>query len=324
MINKKRMQNESAVVKNNSNKTFAEKYFFLIIGMPIFFWAFAFPVIKIGLKELSPINLTIMRLFIVCLAFLIILISQSKKLSKFQKKDIPSLFLLGFLGVVVYHLALNYGEQYISAGAASLIIATIPLFVVILAVLFLSEIITKNIILGIAFSLSGVIIISIFGNEDISLEIKYLSGAFAILLAALVGSGYTVAGKRLLQRYSPLSLTIYAFLIGSIGMIPFISPSLFKEVGQMSPTGWGAVLFLAIFPTVIGYVLWYVALEIKAASEISIYLYFTPILSTIIGYFLLDEKITLLFILGGALVIFGLYIINAHRQPIKMKNNNNL
>jgi drug/metabolite transporter (DMT)-like permease len=245
------------------------------------------------------------------------LISRSKKLSKVQKKDIPSLFLLGFIGIVIYHLALNYGEQYISAGTASLIIATIPLFVVILAVIFLSEKITLNIILGITFSLSGVVIISIFGNEGITLEIKYISGALSVLVAALVGAGYTVAGKKLLQRYSPLSLTMYAFLIGSIGMIPFINQSLFNEVSQMSLVGWGAVFFLAIFPTVICYVLWYVLLDIKAASEISIYLYFIPILSTIIGYFVLDEKITLLFILGGSLVLLGLYIVNAYRYPIK-------
>ena len=106
---------------------------------------------------------------------------------------------------------------------------------------------------------------------------------------------------------------MYAFLIGSIGLIPFISPSLLSEVEQMSLVGWGAVIFLAIFPTVIGYVLWYVVLEMKTASEISIYLYFSPILSTIIGYFLLDEKITLFFILGGALVIIGLYILNTYK-----------
>jgi len=318
MTNKKQ-QNDPTGPKNISNKTHAEKYFFLVIGIPIVFWAFAFPLIKIGLEELSPINLTIMRLFVVCFVFLVLLILQPKKLSKLQKKDIPSLFLLGFLGVVVYHLALNYGELYVSAGAASLIIATIPLFVVILAVLFISEKITLNVMLGIVMSLGGVVIISTFGNKDIALEIQYLSGAIAVLVAALVGAGYTVAGKKLLQRYSPLSLTVYAFLIGSLGLIPFISPSLFEEVMQMSAVGWGAVLFLAFFPTVVSYTLWYVALEIKQASEISVYLYFMPVLSTIIAYFLLGEKITLLFVLGGALVIVGLYIVNLSKRPIKLR-----
>ncbi|MEA3458228.1 MAG: DMT family transporter [Candidatus Thermoplasmatota archaeon] len=204
MANKKQ-QNDPTGPKNISNKTHAEKYFFLVIGIPIVFWAFAFPLIKIGLEELSPINLTIMRLFVVCLIFLVLLIFQPKKLSKLQKKDVPSLFLLGFLGVVVYHLALNYGELYVSAGAASLIIATIPLFVVIFAVLFISEKITLNVMLGIVISLGGVVIISTFGNKDIALEIQYLSGALAVLVASLVAAGYTVAGKKLLQRYSPLS-----------------------------------------------------------------------------------------------------------------------
>ncbi len=318
MANKKQ-QNDTTAPKNISNKTHAEKYFFLVIGIPIVFWAFAFPLIKIGLEELSPINLTIMRLFVVCLIFLVLLILQPKKLSKLQKKDIPSLFLLGFFGVVVYHLALNYGELYVSAGAASLIIATIPLFVVILAVLFISEKITLNVMLGIAISLGGVVIISTFGNKDIALEIQYLSGALAVLVASLVAAGYTVAGKKLLQRYSALSLTVYAFLIGSLGLIPFISPSLFEEVMQMSAVGWGTVLFLALFPTIISYTLWYVALEIKQASEISVYLYFMPVLSTIIAYFLLAEKITLLFVLGGALVIIGLYIVNLSKRPIKLR-----
>ena len=296
------------------NKRIVEKYFLFFILIPIIFWAFAFSLIKIGLEELSPINLTIMRLFIVCTIFFIILIFKHDNFSKLQKKDIPILFSLGFFGMVIYHLALNYGEQFISAGAASLIIATIPLFVVILAILFLSEKITYNIAIGISLSLIGVIIISIYGNENIILEINYISGAIAVLIAAIAGAGYTVAGKKLLQKYTPLSLTIYAFLIGGLGLIPFINYSLIEEVSKLSSSGWLAVIILALFPTIIGYVFWYMILEIKPASKISVYLYLTPIFSTIIAFFYLNEEITYLFILGGFLVIMGLYIVNINKN----------
>lgn len=292
---------------------FAKKYFFLIIGVPIVFWAFAFPLIKIGLEELSPVNLTIMRLLVACIVFLILLPTIPNKFSKLHKKDILPIFLLGFTGIIIYHLGLNYGEQYISASAASLIIATIPIFVVVLAVIFLKEKITLKIVLGIILSLLGVVIISIVGKPDIPMEIKYVSGAFAVLIGALVGAGYTVAGKKMLSRYSALSLTVYAFLFGSLGLIPFISNSLFEEVAAMSVTGWSVVIFLGIFSTVISYVLWYVALEIKSASKISVYLYFIPVLSTIISYILFQDKITWLFIFGGALVILGLYVVNKQR-----------
>jgi drug/metabolite transporter (DMT)-like permease len=287
-----------------------KKYFLLIIAIPIIVWAFAFPFIKIGLEELSPVNLTIMRLFTVCAIFLLIMIVAPKKFSKLHKKDIIPLFLLGFVGVVIYHLGLNYGEQYISASAASLIIATIPIFTVIFAILVLKEKLTKKIMVGIPLSLCGVVIISLTGTSGSPFEITYLSAAFAILVAALVGAGYTIAGKKMLQRYSALSLTVYAFLFGCLGLLPFFSPSLITQTAAMTWHGWGAILFLAILPTVVGYVLWYVALEIKTASEISVFLYFVPVLSTIISYFLFHESITVLFLVGGTLVLLGLIIVN--------------
>lgn len=298
------------------NKETVKKYYFLIIGFPIVFWAFAFPLIKISLNELNPINLTIVRMFFVCLFFLALLFFKPIKLTKLDIRDIPTLFLLGFFGVIAYHFALNYGEQYVSAGAASLIIATIPIFIVALAIIFLSEKITLNIIFGILLSLFGVIIITIYGNMNVIIEIKYLYSAIAILFAAFLGAIYTVAGKKLLSKYTPLSLTIYAILFGSLGMFPFINNSLLEEISNLSLSVWIAVIFLAIFPTVLGYVMWYVALELKPASELGIYLYLMPIISTILSFFLLNERITFFFILGGFLIIIGLIIVN--KKTIKI------
>lgn len=297
----------------NTGSSRGKNSFYIIILLPIVFWAFAFPFIKIGLQELSPVNLTILRLFLVCAVFLFILMMMSRKFSPLKKNDIVPLFLLGFFGVVVYHLGLNYGEVYISASAASLIIATIPVFTVIFAAFFLGEKITIKIILGVVLSLCGVVIISFTGTSANPFEITYFSAAVAVLISALAGAGYTIAGKKLLERYSALSLTVYAFLFGSLGLLPFLSTSFIEEVVTLSWTGWGAVLFLAIFPTVIGYILWYVVLEIRTASEISVFLYFIPVLSTCISYFLFQEPITWLFIFGGALVIGGLILVNLRK-----------
>lgn len=288
--------------------------FVVMMIITVIVWAFAFPFIRIGLDELSFVNLTIMRFVVVCVTLLAILLLQPKRFSKLHKKDIIPIFILGFFGVMVYHFGLNYGEQYVSPGAASLIIATIPVFIVVLAVMFLNEKITLKKFLGIVLSLSGVLIISIWGTQDASIEIEYMSGALAVLVAAAMGALYTVAGKKLLSRYSALSLTVYAMLLGSLGLLPFLSKSLLDEVSAMSARGWIAVIFLGICSTVIGYILWYVALKIKTASEVSVYLYAIPVLSTIISYVLFDDKITLLFIFGGLLVIVGLVIVNMKTQ----------
>ena len=291
-------------------------YFFSIIIITIVFWSFAFPVIQIALKELSWINLTIIRLFLTCLLFLCFILIKPKKFTKLNKKDIPILFILGATGIIIYHLGLNYGEQYISAGAASLIIATIPIYVVILAAIFLKEKLNLKMVAGIILTLIGVILISTLGKKDTSLEIQYMLGAITVLIAAFVGAIYTIIGKKMLKRYSALSLTAYVFLFGSLSLIPFIRISTFTEISQMSIQGWIAVIFLAIFPTFIAYILWYVALEIKPASELSIYLYCIPILSTIISYFLLNDSITYIFFIGGLIVIIGLYIVNKSQKML--------
>lgn len=278
------------------------------------FWATAFPLIIVGLRELSPVNLAILRLTIASVIFFCLVLFQRRRFSPFQKKDAITLFLLGFIGISVYHLSLNYGEQFVSAGAASLIIATIPIFVVVLARLFLSEVLDKRILLGIIIALVGVVVISLWGNPDARIEIDYVSGALAVVLASFVGAVYTIAGKKLLVRYNPLSLTAYAFLIGNLGLIPFLSSSFVDEVLNLSIATWAAVLFLAVFPTVIAYSLWYAALEIKQASEVSVYLYATPVLSTLLGTIFLGEQITIFYVLGGAFVLFGLYLVNKQRR----------
>jgi len=273
-------------------------------------WAFAFPFIKIGLEELSFINLTIMRFFIVCCILPFIILFQKKGFSKLQRKDIIPIFLLGFFGVMVYHLGLNYGEQFISPAAASLIIATIPVQIVILAMIFLKEKISLSKTFGVIIALGGVVIISIWGKAESSLEVEYIFGAISVLIAALMGALYTIFGKKLLNRYNGLSLTVYAMLLGSIGLLPFLNISIIEQVRNMSINGWFAVIFLGAFSTVIGYVLWYIALENKTASEISIFLYAIPVFSTIFSYIIFREEITYMFVFGGILVIAGLAIVN--------------
>jgi len=136
----------------------------------------------------------------------------------------------------------------------------------------------------------------------------------AVLLAAVMGAFYTIAGKKLLSRYNALSLTVYAILLGSLALIPFFNISLLDQASSMSVSCWIAVIFLGVCSTVIGYILWYVALEIKSASEVSVYLYAIPVFSTIISYFLFKDEITFLFIVGSILVISGLILVNVEEK----------
>ncbi len=297
-----------------TTKPYGFKFLILII-LPVTFWACAFPFIKILLQELSFTNLTIMRFIVVCISLLILIPLQKKRINPLKRKDILPIFLLGFFGIIGYHLGLNYGEQFVSAGAASLIIATIPVLVTIMSILYLKEKVTIKQTIGILLSLSGVVIISLYGTADAKIEINYIFGAAGVFFAALMGAFYTIAGKKMLKRYSALSLTVYAMLLGSIGLIPFLNTELINQILNLSNTAWFALIFLGLFSTITAYTLWYIALETRDATEVSPYLYAIPVISTILSYFLIDERITLFFILGGFFVITGLILVNSKKSP---------
>ncbi len=288
--------------------------YFLIMGFAVVCWALAFPFIKIGLKDLSFLNLTILRLFLVSIAFIPILIILNKKISKLQKKDIFPIFLLGFFGVIIYHLGLNYGETTLTAATASLIIATVPVFILIFSFIFLKEKPNSYKIIGIILAFFGVLIISLFGRKDAEIEFNYLLAIGLVFISAIVAALYTIAGKKFLVRYNGLSLTAYAIILGSLGLIPLLHPSInnsfINETLNLSLNGWLAVLFLAIFSTVIGYSIWYIALQYKTASELGVFLYAVPVIASILSYILFKDPLTEYFILGGGLVIFGLILVN--------------
>lgn len=286
----------------------------VLIPLPLIGWSLAFPLIKIALEDLSFINLTILRFIVACTTLLVLLALQRHRFPMPEKRDLPALFLLGFFGIIVYHLGLNYGEQYVAPGAASLIVATIPVFVVMLAVVFLEESINGRKLLGVSLSLSGVVVLSLWGTGTAAIEVEYVLGAVAVLGAAAMGAVYTVAGKKMLRRYSPLSLSVYAMLLGSLGLLPAVDGSLVRQAQRLSLQAAVAVLFLGLFSTIVSYVLWYTALQRQSASSLSVYLYVIPVIATIVSWILFGDAITPLFLLGGALVMIGVAIVNRQRR----------
>ena len=104
----------------------------MALMITLIFWASAFAGIRVGLKAYSPGNLVLFRFLTASIVLLIYAIITHMPLP--EKKDLPAIFCLGFMGVTVYHLALTYGELKVTAGSASLLIASGPIFTAILAI----------------------------------------------------------------------------------------------------------------------------------------------------------------------------------------------
>ena len=279
-------------------------------GVTIFLWASAFPVIKLALQDFKAEHLSALRLIIGSL--LLCIIGIIKKVPLPHLKDIPFILLLGFCGFTVYHTSLSIGEYYVSAGIASLLVSTTPIFSALLAILFLKEKFSKFAWAGSIIAFLGVVLISI-GNEN-KITVVVI-GVILILFASLGESVYFVFQKRYLDKYGFIPFTIYTIVSGAIFMLFFL-PSSYNEIQTASTTSLLTVLYLGIFPTVIPYFALAFTIQKIGVADATISLYLTPAVSILLAYVLLGEIPTLIVIGGGIITLIGV-------SMVALKSNNN-
>ncbi|HDE4505342.1 TPA: DMT family transporter [Staphylococcus aureus] len=277
---------------------------FLSYLFTIIMWGSAFPMIKIALNDFSAESLSAFRLIlatIILLPFVII-----KKLPTPELRDIPVIFILGFCGFVIYHTALNFGETLISAGISGILVSTTPIFSSALAYIFLKEHFSKWNWLSSLVAFIGISIISISKDDYTTINVL---GVFIILLASFSESLYFTFQKKYIEKYGFIAFTLYTIMASSPFMLIFI-PEIINDIHGATFTSIVSVLYLAIFPTIIPYVLLAYIVKSVGVSDATMSLYLTPIVSLLLSYLLLDELPTTLAIIGGIITLLGVSLSN--------------
>ncbi|HDC7930209.1 TPA: DMT family transporter [Staphylococcus aureus] len=277
---------------------------FLSYLFTIILWGSAFPMIKIALNDFSAESLSAFRLIlatIILLPFVII-----KKLPTPELRDIPVIFILGFCGFVIYHTALNFGETLISAGISGILVSTTPIFSSALAYIFLKEHFSKWNWLSSLVAFIGISIISLSKDDYTTINVL---GVFIILLASFSESLYFTFQKKYIEKYGFIAFTLYTIMASSPFMLIFI-PEIINDIHGATFTSIVSVLYLAIFPTIIPYVLLAYIVKSVGVSDATMSLYLTPIVSLLLSYLLLDELPTTLAIIGGIITLLGVSLSN--------------
>ncbi|XAP98231.1 DMT family transporter [Staphylococcus aureus] len=277
---------------------------FLSYLFTIILWGSAFPMIKIALNDFSAESLSAFRLIlatIILLPFVII-----KKLPTPELRDIPVIFILGFCGFVIYHATLNFGETLISAGISGILVSTTPIFSSALAYIFLKEHFSKWNWLSSLVAFIGISIISISKDDYTTINVL---GVFIILLASFSESLYFTFQKKYIEKYGFIAFTLYTIMASSPFMLIFI-PEIINDIHGATFTSIVSVLYLAIFPTIIPYVLLAYIVKSVGVSDATMSLYLTPIVSLLLSYLLLDELPTTLAIIGGLITLLGVSLSN--------------
>jgi len=268
-------------------------------------WAGSFSVIKKLLDDgVAAGDIAILRYAIAAPGFAYIL-WRARGLPGLTRGDAARVASAGLLVVVGYHIFLNVGTRYTTAGIAALVVALAPGMTMILAFTFGLDRWSARRVLGLAVAFAGVAIVVALGSgSDLSLDSA--KGPVIVLGAPLAFALYNVILKPLLGRYDLLALTAASSLIGIVGLVPFARSSTVDEIVDATPTEAVLLLYLGVLATLLGYIFWNLGLKGLGPTRAVAYTYAISPLAVTFGAVFLDEPVTIWLALGGILVVGGI------------------
>jgi drug/metabolite transporter (DMT)-like permease len=165
--------------------------------------------------------------------------------------------------------------------------------------------------LAIAFGGLAVIVLWGSGQAIVWGDVPY---ALITMLASICWAIYTVLGKALVARHPPLLVTGTSIMFAGLFSLVFVGPDLLTRLSVAPPPFWLAALSLALFSSVLAFVVWFGALERMPATRVAGFTYLVPLFAVAFGLLLLGEPITPTLVAGAGILVVGVWLVNRHRE----------
>ena len=263
------------------------------ILLMIAFWSGNYIVGKIALREFPPLLLVGLR--IGCAGLFVLPFygwERRGKPASWTGRDVPVLLLLGVFGVTLNQLFFVVGLSRTSVAHSALIVGLMPMQVLLLACLSGQERLTPRKAAGMTIALAGAAVLKIFeptvGATNGS-GATWLGDLF-ILLSGLFFAIFTVSGKATVKLHSAATVNTFAYVGGALALAPVtLWEASQHPVGRASTAAWLSMLYMALFPSVLAYLIYYYALAHITASRLAAFQYLQPVFGTAMGVILLQK-----------------------------------
>jgi len=280
---------------------------YVLIFLMVTFWSGNYIAGKIALREFSPLLLAGLRIGFAGVTMLPLYAWERTRASAPRLTEPFRLLLLGLLGVTLNQVFFIVGLSRTSVAHAAIIIGLTPIQVLIVAWLRGQEPITARKAVGMAIALAGVAVLKAF--EPAAAAGATMLGDFVVFLGGLCFALFTVFGKEVTARYSTITMNAYAYVGGAVALLPLtIWEAAHQPLAHVSTGAWLAAIYMALFPSVIAYLIYYHALAHMTASRVSAFSYLQPVFASIMGVAILGESVGAPVIAGGVVILGGVYL----------------
>lgn len=274
----------------------------------VFLWASAFVGIRAAGHSFSPGALALGRVFLGSIVLGAMLVGGGRRWVRPSRRDLGLILLAGVIWFGLYNVVLNEAERRVDAGTAAMLVGIGPILIVILAGVFLRERFTPALLAGGAVAFAGVLVIGFAttsGNAT-------LAGVLLCLGAALAYASGVVLQKPVVARLPALQVTWMCCTIGALFCLPY-APTLVQELRGAPASAIAWMIYLAAFPTAVGFTTWAYALARGTAGRLAATTYLVPPIAIAISWVALSEVPQPAAVVGGVLCLGGVYL--TRRMP---------
>ena len=283
------------------------RYVVLAFSLLVLFWGSAFAMVKIGLYYSPPVLFAGLRSVVGGLAMVVA--AQLWGGSPNLRRDWPVFLLLALFNVVLFIAFQTYAIVYLPSGSAAVLVYLQPILVGFLAWLILGEELSTSKLVGLLLGFSGIVAVSsgsLSGGADALSPIGVVLGTASALAWALG----TVYFKRYEARVSTLWAVAVPFLIGGVALTAL--GLVVESWDEVSWTGAfvGSLLYSALIGISAAWVIWFGLVRAGEASRVAAYIFAVPLTAVLVGALVLDEPLSYSLLVGAALVVCGIYLVN--------------
>jgi drug/metabolite transporter (DMT)-like permease len=261
--------------------------------------------VKVAVAELPPLPFVAMRFTLAGLLLLALVALLEPRDGRPGRRDLLPLAGVGLVGVGANNVAFTLGVSMTTASETALIYAAVPIWGILLGLALRLERPTPWGILGVGLAFLGVAVV-IYGGLTGSTS---LLGNILVVVATVCWGSYAVLSLPLLRRYSPLVVASYTMLFGGLGALPLAIPGfLDARWAEASGEAWEALAYSTLLVAAFGFWAWQRGVSQVGANRVLIYQYLITLVGVAAGVLLLGESLTANKVLGGAVILMGVYL----------------
>ena len=277
----------------------------------VLIWGVNFSVLKVVMLELDPLALNALRFPIAAIG-LWVLVSKIDGPLMPDPNDMVRIIVLGFLGNVAYQLCFIYGLNSTLAGNASLILASAPVWTLILSSLVGEEQPSIRVVIGVAGTLVGIFMV-IQSSSDVDTFASpstSIGGGVLILIASVLWAMYTVGGKNPVTHYGALRVTAWTLWVATPVIFFLGLPDLMRtDLKTLTPQAWIGTVYAGLLGVGLAYLLWYRAVERIGNTRTAVYSNLVPVAALFTAWIWLGEIPSILQLLGAAIILGSLTLV---------------